>query len=194
MCELCKGRVAAPATDAPAVHSAELTLSLFLLQGPPPSAAQAPRTSMVNGSPALHDPRVTATAFSLDGLTLRAGLAARRAPHRLHASISPSMAAPPKNGRRSSCSTQLAPIYFGIVAHAKDPSAVRATVAESRQHRNDDRVTVIRHLHDHRRAFFFSVNPLGVQADGVTRREGRRAPAFRGPHMATSACTPSGSR
>lgn len=63
-------------------------------------------------------------------------------------------------------------IWFGIVAHDKLPSAIRATVADRDNIGNDDHVVIeIDTFHDRRRAFFFGVNPLGVQSDGV-RSEG----------------------
>jgi len=63
-------------------------------------------------------------------------------------------------------------IWFGIVAHDKVPSAIRATVADRDNIANDDNVLLdIDTFHDRRRAFQFGVNPLGVQSDGV-RSEG----------------------
>jgi hypothetical protein len=63
-------------------------------------------------------------------------------------------------------------IYFGILAHDKVPAAIRATVADRDNIDNDDYVVIdIDTFHDRRRAFFFGVNPLGVQSDGV-RSEG----------------------
>jgi hypothetical protein len=63
-------------------------------------------------------------------------------------------------------------IWFGIIAHDKVPGAIRATVADRDRIDNDDRVVIdIDTFHDRRRAFFFGVNPLGAQSDGV-RSEG----------------------
>ena len=63
-------------------------------------------------------------------------------------------------------------IWFGIVAHDKVPAAIRATVADRDKIDNEDNVVIdIDTFHDRRRAFFFGVNPLGVQSDGV-RSEG----------------------
>ena len=63
-------------------------------------------------------------------------------------------------------------IYFGIIAHDRNPAAIRATVADRDNIDNDDYVVLdLDTFHDRRRAFFFGVNPLGVQADGV-RSEG----------------------
>ncbi len=62
-------------------------------------------------------------------------------------------------------------IHFGIIAHDR-VGGVRATVADRDNLDTDDRVTLyIDTFNDHRRAFFFTVNPLGVQEDGV-RTEG----------------------
>jgi hypothetical protein len=63
-------------------------------------------------------------------------------------------------------------IYFGIIAHDRSPGAIRATVADRDNIDNDDYVVLdLDTFHDRRRAFFFAVNPLGAQSDGV-RSEG----------------------
>jgi len=63
-------------------------------------------------------------------------------------------------------------IYFGIIAHDTDPASIRATVADRDNIDNDDRVVLeLDTFHDRRRAYFFGVNPLGAQSDGV-RSEG----------------------
>jgi hypothetical protein len=63
-------------------------------------------------------------------------------------------------------------IYFGIVAHDRQPGAIRATVADRDNIDSEDHVVIdIDTFHDRRRAFFFGVNPLGAQSDGV-RSEG----------------------
>lgn len=59
-------------------------------------------------------------------------------------------------------------LYFGIIAHDSDPGAIRATVADRDNLGNDDTVTIfLDTFNDRRRAFFFGVNPLGAQEDGV---------------------------
>jgi len=63
-------------------------------------------------------------------------------------------------------------IHFGVVAHDRAPGAIRATVADRDNIDSEDQVVLdIDTFHDRRRAFFFAVNPLGVQSDGV-RSEG----------------------
>jgi hypothetical protein len=63
-------------------------------------------------------------------------------------------------------------IHFGIIAHDRNPASIRATVADRDNIDNEDYVVLdLDTFHDRRRAFFFAVNPLGVQADGV-RSEG----------------------
>ena len=63
-------------------------------------------------------------------------------------------------------------IHFGIIAYDRNPAAIRATVADRDNIDNEDQVVLdIDTFHDRRRAFFFGVNPLGVQTDGV-RSEG----------------------
>src|SRR4029453_17236899 len=63
-------------------------------------------------------------------------------------------------------------IYFGVIANAKNPASIRATVADRDNLGNEDRITIyLDTFNDHRRAYFFVVNPLGSQGDGV-RTEG----------------------
>jgi hypothetical protein len=63
-------------------------------------------------------------------------------------------------------------IHFGVIAHDRSPATIRATVADRDNIDNEDYVVLdLDTFHDRRRAFFFGVNPLGVQADGV-RSEG----------------------
>jgi hypothetical protein len=59
-------------------------------------------------------------------------------------------------------------LHFGIIAHDRDPGSVRATVADRDRLDRDDTVTIyLDTFNDRRRAFFFTVNPLGMQQDGV---------------------------
>ncbi len=63
-------------------------------------------------------------------------------------------------------------IYFGIIAYDHNPRGIRATVADRDNIDNEDYVVLdLDTFHDRRRAFFFGVNALGVQTDGV-RSEG----------------------
>jgi hypothetical protein len=74
-------------------------------------------------------------------------------------------------------------LHFGIVAYDRDPSAIRATVADRDDIDRDDSVTLyLDTFNDRRRAFFFAVNPLGAQQDGV-QSEGTPTP---GQMVATS--------
>lgn len=63
-------------------------------------------------------------------------------------------------------------IYFGILAYDNDPSSIRATRADRDRLDAEDRVTLyLDTFNDRRRAYFFTVNPIGIQEDGV-RTEG----------------------
>jgi hypothetical protein len=63
-------------------------------------------------------------------------------------------------------------LHFGIIARDREPGSIRATVADRDNLSRDDTVTVyLDTFNDKRRAFFFTVNPLGMQEDGV-RSEG----------------------
>ncbi len=60
-------------------------------------------------------------------------------------------------------------IYFGVRAFDDDPNGIRATLAERDEFdRSDDYIRfVLDTFDDQRRAYVFSVNPLGVQHDGI---------------------------
>ncbi len=63
-------------------------------------------------------------------------------------------------------------IYFGVIARDREPGAIRATRADRDNLDTEDRVTIyLDTFNDRRRAYFFTVNPLGVQEDGI-RTEG----------------------
>ncbi len=69
-------------------------------------------------------------------------------------------------------------IHFGIRAYDRDPAGVRATLADRDNIGSDDQVTIyLDTFNDRRRAYFFGVNPLGVQDDGV-RAEGGFVASF----------------
>lgn len=59
-------------------------------------------------------------------------------------------------------------LYVAFVCR-DDPSKIRATVAKRKAIMSDDRVTInIDTFDDHRYAYFFDVNPYGIQMDGIT--------------------------
>jgi hypothetical protein len=63
-------------------------------------------------------------------------------------------------------------IWFGIKAYDRNPGSIRATRADRDNIDSDDHVIIyLDTFNDRRRAFFFAVNPLGIQQDGV-RSEG----------------------
>ena len=63
-------------------------------------------------------------------------------------------------------------IHFGIRAYDTQPDRIRATQADRDNIGSEDQVTIyLDTFADRRRAFFFAVNPLGIQGDGV-RTEG----------------------
>lgn len=63
-------------------------------------------------------------------------------------------------------------IHFGIMVYDRVPEGVRATVSERDNIASDDQVTIfLDTFNDRRRAYFFGVNPYGIQDDGV-RSEG----------------------
>src|SRR5690606_7131267 len=63
-------------------------------------------------------------------------------------------------------------IHVGILAYDREPQSVRATLSDRDNIGSDDQVTIfLDTFNDRRRAYFFGVNPLGVQDDGM-RAEG----------------------
>jgi hypothetical protein len=72
-------------------------------------------------------------------------------------------------------------IHFGVKAYDRDPAGIRATVADRDNLDTDDRVTIyLDTFNDRRRAFFFTVNPLGLQEDGVRSEGGFTAGSLQG--------------
>jgi len=72
-------------------------------------------------------------------------------------------------------------IHFGIIAGDRSPQSIRATVADRDNLGQEDRVTIyLDTFNDERRAFFFGVNALGAQEDGV-RSEGQFSPGNLAP-------------
>jgi hypothetical protein len=133
--------------------------------------ARPPATVDGHGAPAVQIPRLAADDVAIDG-DLTEGVWARAA------RLTGFSQYQPVDGRDAEQRTEVRvfytakAIYFGIVAHATDPASIRATLADRDRIDNDDRVTIyVDTFNDRRRAFFFVVNPLGVQGDGV-RTEG----------------------
>jgi hypothetical protein len=63
-------------------------------------------------------------------------------------------------------------IWFGIIAKDREPGTIRANNADRDNLSTDDNVRIfLDTFNDRRRAYFFGVNPIGAQEDGV-RTEG----------------------
>jgi hypothetical protein len=72
-------------------------------------------------------------------------------------------------------------IHFGIIAHDHAPGSIRATTPDRDNLDSEDTVTIyLDTFHDLRRAFFFTVNPLGVQQDGMHSEAGFNAGTLSG--------------
>src|SRR4051812_46560182 len=140
---------------------------LLLLQGPGSSSGSVVEGK---GSPTAEIPRLDSSA-NIDG-TLDEPVWARAT------RLTGFWQYQPVDGRRAEQDTDILAwystdaVYFGIIAHDKNPASIRATVADRDSIDNDDYVVLdLDTFHDRRRAFFFGVNPLGIQSDGV-RSEG----------------------
>jgi hypothetical protein len=72
-------------------------------------------------------------------------------------------------------------IWFGITAYDRQPGTVRATVADRDNLDNDDHVSIyLDTFGDRRRAYVFTVNPIGQQQDGVRSEGGNQAASLTG--------------
>jgi hypothetical protein len=72
-------------------------------------------------------------------------------------------------------------LHFAVIAQDSDPGTIRATVAERYTLGSDDYDTIyLDTFNDRRRAYFFSVNPLGAQEDGVQTEGAFSAGSMRG--------------
>jgi hypothetical protein len=59
-------------------------------------------------------------------------------------------------------------LYVGWICR-DEPAKIRARIAKRKDIESDDRVTInIDTFHDHRGAYWFDVNPYGIQFDGIT--------------------------
>jgi len=75
-------------------------------------------------------------------------------------------------------------MHFGIIARDREAGSVRATVADRDNLDRDDTVTIfLDTFSDRRRAFVFTVNPLGIQQDGVLSETGFNAGMMMGGMM-----------
>ena len=75
-------------------------------------------------------------------------------------------------------------IYFGIRAKDNDPQAIHATRAQRDRLDAEDRITIyLDTFDDRRRAYFFTVNPLGIQEDGIRSEGGFTAATLLGGTM-----------
>jgi hypothetical protein len=139
---------------------------LFLLQAPGSGAAVVEG----KGSPTAEIPRLESTVLIDGNLDEPVWARATR--------LTGFWQYQPVDGRPAEEKTEVrvwyAPdaIYFGVIAGDRNPASIRATVADRDNIDNEDYVVLdLDTFHDRRRAFFFAVNPLGIQADGV-RSEG----------------------
>ena len=140
-------------------------LLTLLLQGPAAGVPAGPVAG--TGSPKVTIPRIEATV-QIDG-------ALDEAPWQQAARLGGFSQYQPADGRPAEEETEVLvwyspeAIHFGIIAHDKSPSTIRATVADRDNLDREDNVTVyLDTFNDRRRAFFFAVNAARLAA-------GRRA-------------------
>ncbi len=151
-----------------------LILSLCLQQPPSaPAVPVAPATPIVEGrgAPTVTIPRIDAS-IAVDGrLDEDAWAQAVR--------LGGFSQYQPVDGRPAEERTEVlvwyspTALHFAILAYDREPGTIRATVADRDSLDRDDTVTIyLDTFYDRRRAFFFTVNPLGNQQDGVQSEGG----------------------
>ena len=163
---------------------APLLLLLQLTQSaPPPEATAAPQSNADLRAPAVADghgaptvtiPRIEAVV-QVDG-RLDEAVWARAA------KLIGFSQYQPVDGRPAEEQTEVlvwyspTALHVGIIAYDREPSSIRATVADRDNLDSEDTVTIyLDTFNDHRRAFFFTVNPFGIQQDGVLSEAGFNA-------------------
>ena len=152
-----------------------LILCLALTQQTPPTAAQTSTPAVDGtGSPTVTIPRIE-TSVTVDGrLDEDAWARAAR--------LGGFSQYQPVDGRPAEERTEVllwyspTALHIGIVAYDREPGSIRATVADRDNLDRDDTVSVyLDTFNDRRRAFVFTVNPLGIQQDGVLSETGFNA-------------------
>ena len=134
----------------------------------------APRTYPGTGAPNVAIPRLEATA-TVDGV-LDEPVWAQAARLTGFSQFQPVDSRPAEE--QTEVRVWYAPdaIWFGIIAHDREPGSVRATNANRDNLDSDDRIRIyLDTFDDRRRAYFFGVNPFGAQEDGV-KTEGASSP------------------
>ncbi|MDF2774283.1 MAG: hypothetical protein K0S86_3783 [Geminicoccaceae bacterium] len=144
--------------------------TLFLLQVASAQTVATGQSYEGTGRPAVAIPRIAADVTVDGSLTEPAwGQAARLTGFQQY---QPADGRPAEERTEGRVFYSQDAIYFGILAYAKNPASIRATIADRDNLDNDDRITIyLDTFNDKRRAFFFVVNPLGAQGDGM-RTEG----------------------
>ena len=173
-------------TRAPDIRSHPvfaLILCLALNQQTVPPAAQ-PSTPAVEGkgSPTVTIPRIEASV-TVDG-RLDEDVWARAARLGGFSQYQPVDGRPAEE--RTDVLVWYSPtaLHVGIIAYDREPGSIRATVADRDNLDRDDTVTVyLDTFNDRRRAFVFTVNPLGSQQDGVLSETGFNAGMMSGGMM-----------
>ncbi len=123
------------------------------------------------GRPAVRIPRIASPAVTVDGSLSEPAWAQAARLTGFH-QYQPVDGRPAEERTEARVLYSPDAIYFGVIASAKNPASIRATVADRDNLGNEDRITIyLDTFNDHRRAFFFVVNPLGSQGDGM-RTEG----------------------
>ncbi|MBW8772066.1 MAG: carbohydrate binding family 9 domain-containing protein [Gemmatimonadetes bacterium] len=133
-----------------------------------------PRVYPGRGAPAVEIPRLEATA-TVDGV-LDEGAWAQAARLTDFSQFQPVDSRPAEEATEVRVWYSPDAIWFGIIAHDREPGSVHASNANRDNLNSDDRVRIyLDTFDDQRRAYFFGVNPFGVQEDGV-KTEGASSP------------------
>ncbi len=133
-----------------------------------------PRLYPGRGAPAVDVPRIEATA-TVDG-SLDEPVWAQAARLIGFSQFQPVDSRPAEEATEVRVWYSPDAIWFGIIAHDRQPGSIRATNANRDNLETDDRIRLyLDTFGDRRRAYFFGVNAFGAQEDGV-KTEGASSP------------------
>lgn len=138
-----------------------------LLIAPPPAQGADPVYRGSEGELAVDLPRIETAEVHIDG-------SLDEEVWRRAATLTGFTQAEPTEGAPASETTEVRvfytpqALYVGVRASVSDPSRLRATLADRDRIGADDQIQILLDtFNDQRRAYAFSVNPLGIQQDGI---------------------------
>jgi hypothetical protein len=151
-----------------------LIVCLFLQSPPPVAPSSSPAVVDGHGAPTVTIPRIDAD-IEVDG-RLDEDAWKHAARLGVFSQYQPVDSRPAEEETEILVWYSPTALHFGIIARDRQAGTIRATVADRDNLDRDDTVTIyLDTFLDRRRAFFFTVNPLGMQQDGVQTEGGYSA-------------------